>query len=125
MAGGLACLTDTQSPMGISVEIMKNAPFSSFLVPGLLLFFVIGVGNVIGAILVKRNWEYWGYSTGILGGALVIWIIVQCLILESVIFLHVLFFFIGVVQGILALARLYGQNQFPSQLFTFLLRKGE
>ncbi|AEV28589.1 hypothetical protein SpiGrapes_0754 [Sphaerochaeta pleomorpha str. Grapes] len=123
MSGGFACLIDTQTPLGTSVEMLQNSPFTSFLIPGLLLFFVIGVGNIIGSILVKRSWEYWGYSSGILGGALVIWIIVQCLMLNAVVFLHVLFFFLGIFQVSLAMGRLYEQNQFPGNLLTVFLQK--
>jgi hypothetical protein len=117
MAGGTACLTNPFSPLGTPVEMLKNSPFENFLIPGILLFSVIGIGNIVVAIPVFKNWDYWGYSTGILGGALVVWIVVQCIMLRSIVFLHVLFFFFGLLQISLGLTRLFEKHQFPTGSF--------
>jgi hypothetical protein len=113
ISGGTACLANPFSPLGTTVEMLKNSPFESFLIPGILLFSVIGIGNIFAAILVLKNWDYWGYSTGILGGALVIWIVVQCIMLQAIAFLHGLFFIFGLLQICLGLARLFEKHQFP------------
>jgi hypothetical protein len=75
MAGGFSAISNPQSPMGISTEILKNSPFPDFLIPGLLLFGVIGVGNIICAgFAIKGPW-YYPYISGVFGGALMVWII--------------------------------------------------
>jgi hypothetical protein len=115
ISGGTACLANPFSPLGTSVEMLKNSPFETFLIPGILLFSVIGIGNIAAAIPVLKNWDYWGYSTGILGGALVIWIGVQCIMLQAIVLLHVLFFIFGLLQISLGFARLFEKHQFPLQ----------
>ena len=46
-------------------------------------------------------------------GALAVWIIVQCWILQSIVALHVIFFAVGAVQGLLALALLWLRGDWP------------
>ena len=43
--GGLAAITNPKSPLGIPIEILKNSPFNDFLIPGIILFTLIGLGN--------------------------------------------------------------------------------
>jgi hypothetical protein len=119
ITGGTACLANPFSPLGTSVEMLKNSPFESFLIPGMLLFSVIGIGNIVAVIPVFKNWDYWGYSTGIMGGALTIWIVVQCIMLQAIAFLHVLFFIFGTVQIGLGFARLFEKHQFPTGSFHY------
>lgn len=116
MAGGLACLLDPYAPLGAPVTMLEGSPFDSFLIPGIILFGLIGIGNVLGGILFRLHWKYQPYVSGLLGGALVVWIIVQCIILRDVVFLHVLFFGFGAVQGCLALAMLFHQKLFPANI---------
>jgi hypothetical protein len=123
MAGGFACLANTQTPLGTSVDMLQHSPFTSFLIPGLLLFLVIGVGNCICSILLVRNWKYWDYSSTTQGCALMIWIGVQCLMLQTVVFLHVLFFVLGLLQTMIAGSWILKQNHYPYQLFASLLKK--
>jgi hypothetical protein len=37
--------------MGAPVSMLEGSPFTSFLIPGIVLFVLFGIGNVIGAIL--------------------------------------------------------------------------
>jgi hypothetical protein len=92
MAGGFAAISNPQSPLGAPVDMLKYSPFSDFLIPGILLFGIIGIGNVVSTVFVQRNPWYLPYVSSVFGGALVIWIVVQCIMLRSVAFLHVLFF---------------------------------
>ncbi|NQT60782.1 MAG: hypothetical protein HQ557_17560 [Bacteroidetes bacterium] len=113
MAGGLGAILNPQSPMGIPVEVLEASPFSDFLIPGIILFAVIGLGNLMTLLLIFLRPRSQGYCGGVMGSSLVIWIIVQCIMLWSVGFLHILFFFIGLMQGVLALFILYRNRQFP------------
>lgn len=123
MAGGFSAISNPQSPMGISTEILKNSPFPDFLIPGLLLFGVIGVGNIICAgFAIKGPW-YYPYISGVFGGALMVWIIVQCIMIQSIVFLHILFFSIGAVQAAMAAYLLFRDRMFPFDLIDTLWNK--
>ena len=108
--GGLAAIISPQEPLGITVEALKYSPFSNFLIPGIILFVVIGLGNIISALMFYFKSEFQGYISSIFSWALVIWIIVQCLMLHAVVFLHVLYFIIGFIQAGLSMAILIEQR---------------
>lgn len=123
MAGGMAAILNPQKPLGMSVEALKNSPFDNYLIPGIILFAIIGLGNIIGAAAVCFKSKFQGYISGILGGALVIWIVVQCIMLNVVIFLHVLFFSIGFVQAALSIVVIFKQGLFPSDIIVGFYNK--
>ncbi len=116
MAGGLAAILNPQEPMGAPIELLQNSPFSNFLIPGIILFTVIGLGNVISAITLRLRFKFQGYVSVVFSGALVIWIIVQCIMINSIVFLHVLFFIIGLIQSVLSALIIFEQRLFPSKL---------
>jgi hypothetical protein len=115
--GGLAAITDPKAPLGIPIEVLKNSPFSSFLIPGIILFTLIGLGNIFSALMFRFNSRFQGYISSIFSWALVIWIIVQCIMLNSIAALHVIFFTIGLVEASLSMIILYEQRLFPINLF--------
>lgn len=101
--GGLAAILDPQEPLGMPADILVNSPFTNFLIPGIILFTVIGLGNIISALTLRFDSKYQGYISFVFGLALVIFIVVQCIMLNSVVHLHVIFFMIGIVKTILSL----------------------
>jgi hypothetical protein len=123
MMGGLAAITNPDQPFGIPIEILKNSPFSNFLIPGIILFTIIGLGNVVSAYIFHFNSKIQGYISSIFSWALVIWIIVQCIMLNTVEFLHILFFTIGLIQAGLSMIILFEQRLFPAN-FIFKRYKG-
>lgn len=123
MAGGTAPILNPVSPMGMSVDALKNSPFDNFLIPGIILFTVIGLGNVIGAVTILLKSKFQGYISGILGGTLVIWIVVQCIMLRTVVFLHVLFFIFGLIQAALAAVILFNKEMFPANIIVGFYNK--
>jgi len=125
MAGGLCAITDPLSPMGMPLEALEHSPFNSFLIPGLILFGLIGVGNLACALLYRVKCRCQGYASSVVGWALSIWIIVQCIMLQAVVFLHVLFFLIGVFQAVLAASILLENRQFPANVVSALLHRGK
>lgn len=116
LAGGLAAILNPEAPMGLAAESIPGFPFDSFLVPGIILFGLIGIGNLAAAVPVflKRRWL--GYSSGVLGCALMGWIVIQCFMLGSVVALHVIFFCIGAAKACLALAALTVEGLWPGTL---------
>ena len=116
MAGGLAAITDPWQPLGVPVEALKNSPFQNYLIPGILLFTVIGVGNVASAVLFRFHLKFQGYVSSVFSWALVVWIIVQCIMLEAIAPLHIIFFMIGLIQAGLSAAILFERRLFPTNL---------
>ncbi len=118
LAGGYACLIDPVTPpLGATTEMLQGgSPFSTFLIPGIVLFGLFGVGNLLCSIFLLKQYNYLGYVAGLLGGSMIVWIVVQVLIIKTVVFLHVLFFAIGATQGLIGLALLYKDGLFPWNL---------
>ena len=125
VAGGLAAITNPNEPLGIGVEMLKNSPFNNYLIPGILLFTVIGLGNIFSAIMCRFNMKYQGYLSSVFSWALVIWIVVQCIMLYTVAFLHVLFFIIGLIQAILSILILFDQHLFPSEIVISMVKNAQ
>lgn len=116
VAGGLAAITNPETPLGLSVELLKNSPFSNYLIPGIILFTVIGLGNIISALMFRFKSRFQGYISSVFSWALVIWIVVQCIMLNTVAFLHVLFFIIGLIEAALSMIILFEQQLFPANI---------
>jgi len=113
LMGGFAAISSPNGPFGISTDVLKNGPFSNFLIPGLTLFIVIGIGHIItGIIVIKRN-KYFPYVQGIMAAITVGWIIIQCWVMQDINALHIVIFIIGSVQGIHAGLELIKNKMFP------------
>lgn len=111
--GGAGAILNPDGPMGISTEVLEGSPFDNFLIPGLVLFGFIGVVNILAGISCRKGSERSGYFSGVMGGGLMVWILLQCLILGDVVFLHILYFVLGLIQAILGLMELSRKRQFP------------
>ena len=104
--------------------MVKEAPSKScfgfrgrgFTIPGIFLFFVIGLGNIIAGLLMPKKFKYQGYISGAFSTILVFWILIQCFILQSIAILHVIYFFIGCIQGLLSINHLYHKRNIPFHL---------
>lgn len=124
LAGGLAAILNPQEPLGVSNEILRNSPFQNFLIPGLILFVILGVGNLVSAVTLYRKSSFQGYISNVFSWALIIWIVVQCYMLQTIAFLHVLFFLIGSIKAVLSMAVLFDQRLFPANLLISWRRRG-
>lgn len=116
MFGGVAAIINTQKPLGMSVIYLKNSPFSNYLIPGIILFTIIGLGNVISALIFYLKSKLQGYISSVFSWALVIFIVVQCIMINAIAFPHVLFFSIGLIQAILSMIILFEKRLFPTNL---------
>jgi hypothetical protein len=116
MAGGFAAISNPQAPLGAPIELLKNSPFDNFLIPGIILFTIIGLGNVISSAAVWSKSRFQGYISSVFSWALVIWIVVQCIMLNAVGVLHVIFFIIGLVEAVLSAIMLFKQKLFPANI---------
>lgn len=123
LAGGYAAIINPQEPFGMSAMYLKNSPFTSFLIPGIILFTVIGLGNIFSAIAMCFKFRYQGYLSSVFSWALVIWIIVQCIMLNAIAFLHILFFIIGLIKAALSIIILLDKKLFPTNIMMRVLRR--
>lgn len=72
------------SALGMPVEWLRGTPFASWLIPGLLLFGVFGVGSLVAALAgLLRHWSapYLAFAVGL---GQVIWIVVEAILLRHV-----------------------------------------
>jgi hypothetical protein len=111
--GSLAIYDPSGISFGMPADVLKTGPFTSFLIPGLFLFFAIGVGPLISFIFVKRRLKFHAYISGAAGCILMGWILIQCYILHSIVSLHVIFFLIGLFESSIALYMLVKLKLFP------------
>jgi hypothetical protein len=93
---GYQLVTDTTgASIGFPGGWIEATPFGSYLVPGLYLLLMNGVGMlVLAALSVMRRWVA-PWLTGILGVGLVIWISVQLVVMPEFSFLQAIFGTIG------------------------------
>ena len=102
--GGMLGITDPYgASFGMSSELLRRGPFTSFLIPGLFLFIVIGLGHLIAFVFVKRRFKFHVYISGGAGCILMAWIVIQCYILQAINILHVIFFIIGLAESAIPL----------------------
>lgn len=121
--GGLAGMLDPYEPLGIPAMYLEGSPFSSYFVPSLILFLVIGLGHTFSAITAYKSSPYQAYISSIFSWALMIWILVQCATMGVIDYLHILYFLIGLIGAVMAMCMLFRQGLFPSGAFT--LRSSE
>ncbi len=70
------------SLLKMSPELLQHSPFTTFLVPGLVLFSVVGLGNAVAGVLVAVNARLAPYAALLAGAALFVWIAIQMLMLR-------------------------------------------
>lgn len=95
---GLMLLTDTTgASVGFPKGWIEATIFGTYLLPGLYLLLVNGIGMLVlaGLTIQRHRWAPW--LTGVLGAGLVIWIAVQLVVMPEVSFLQAMFGAIGVV----------------------------
>jgi len=82
LAGGISLILD---PSGKSIQLplswLEGSPFSNYLIPGLILFVVLGLYPLVVfySLLKKLRWSWFAAFT--LGAALIIWIGVEIIII--------------------------------------------
>lgn len=55
LAGGIGLILNTDGKaLGMDTEMLASTPFETFLIPGIVLFVVNGIGNATGAITPGR-----------------------------------------------------------------------
>lgn len=103
LAGGIGLILNTDGKaLGMDTEMLASTPFETFLIPGIVLFVVNGIGNATGAILTLRKYKMSAYVAAFFGFVLMVWIISQVAWIGYQSFLQPLYFATGLAQLILA-----------------------
>jgi hypothetical protein len=110
LAGGFALVAAPDgSIMQMPLSMLEHSPFPNYLIPGVILFTVLGIYPVVVAYSLWRQpaWRWpealnpakymhWSWAASLAAGViLVIWITIQVLLIRSVASLHVLYFIWG------------------------------
>ena len=117
--GGGAVLIASPRGGGVKMPLgyLDGSPFHDYLVPGIILFVVLGIGPLVVAwALIRRpesaimesvnpfRHEYWGWTlSGVIGVGLLIWIAVEVLVVPYN-FLQPFYVVVGLVIIALTLA---------------------
>lgn len=118
--GGVGALSDISGAnMGIDAsEALVHAPFATFLIPGLFLLLVIGVGNLLVSYSAWKQLPSYPYWEIIMGLIMSVWLFIQCIMLFAINPLHIIFFLLGLCQilfGYFTIRRVPNRYSFPFQ----------
>ncbi len=101
-AGISLILDPSGAGVGQSLEALEGSPFPNYLIPGLFLLGVNGIGSLIGALLTFRRQPLAALTAIGLGAFLMAWVVVQVLSMGPPLhWLQVLYFVLGGVELIL------------------------
>ena len=78
-------------------SMLAHSPFSTFLIPGLLLFFIVGISNLVAGLLVLRRSPLAPYAAWFGGAALLVWIAAEMILLRTVHWLQIGYLWIAVM----------------------------
>ena len=123
LLGGVMAIINPKDPGGMPNHLLKSSPFADFLIPGLILFIIVGWGSIFSAFTVYKNMKYRGIISGVFSLGLVIFIVVQCIILQTVNILHVIYFFIGLVEVFLSLTIVVREEKYARKILGSFVNK--
>lgn len=84
--GGLLLVADPSgASLGLTTALLEESPFADYLVPGILLFLVIGMGNLAVAVAVIRTVRWFPFLIAAEGFSITIWILVQMIMLQLIV----------------------------------------
>jgi len=97
IGGGVALIAAPDgSIVHMPVSELRASPFSTFLIPGLLLLGVVGGSNLLAAILLLRRARFAHHVAFVAGAALLVWISTEIVMLQSFSLLQPTYFLIAV-----------------------------
>ncbi len=105
IAGGfLLIINPSGAALRLSPLWLEGTPFSTYLVPGVVLFLLIGVAQLIGGAYSFFHHARAADAGALLGVLLCLWIVFQVLWIGLKSFLQPLYFVIGIIEMILGTA---------------------
>ena len=93
-----AVLAIAANGAGVPTEYLANSPFSSYLVPGLILGVIVGGTQLAAAIALSTKRRTGLLLAAVAGFGMMIWIFVELAILGKYSWLQSVYFSLGVVE---------------------------
>jgi hypothetical protein len=104
VSGLLMIIIPDGSLMKMPLSMLEGSPFKNFLLPGLILMIINGLGNVFSGILSFRKQKLAGFAGIFFGMGLMIWIFVQVNMIGGGHWLQYLYFSLGIVETLFGFA---------------------
>jgi hypothetical protein len=98
VCGFLMFIQPDGSLLGLPLNMLHGSPFENFLVPGILLFLVNGLGNMVSAVLSFKQHDLAGFTGIIFGLGLVVWLFVQVSMIGGGHWLQNFYFVLGIIE---------------------------
>lgn len=108
--GGSVLIIDPSGALiKMPISLLEYSPFNSFLIPGIILFIILGIIPSIVAFALVTKWQNkaadrlnifkeklwsWAYSIYI-SFALIIWITLEAFFIKDIVIIHVIYIFLG------------------------------
>ncbi|HUJ59023.1 MAG TPA: flavodoxin domain-containing protein [Kofleriaceae bacterium] len=115
LAGGLALIAGPDGRyVRTPVSLLRHAPFGSFLVPGVMLFVIVGLANLMAGIMVRRR-HPWATEAAF-GAGLVLWgwIVSEMLMLRAGQLHELIYLAVSLAIMGLALLRHHRESAMPA-----------
>ncbi|HEY5471108.1 MAG TPA: hypothetical protein VIK07_11350 [Bacteroidales bacterium] len=103
-AGYLFLSAPDGSKLGMTVEALAGSPFKDYFIPGLYLFIVNGLFNLVASILTLYKFKYSSFIGMALGLSLIVWVSVQVYSVGLTHFLQPTYFIIGIAEIVLSIS---------------------
>lgn len=101
LLGGFMLINDpTGGSLYMKLEWLQQTPFQNFLIPGIVLFLLVGVANTTGAWITFKKKKKRAQFGIVFGVILMVWIISQVAWIGYKDFLQPLYFSTGLLQAI-------------------------
>ena len=99
LIGGFGLINDpTGAAIGMELDWLKTTPFYSYLIPGIVLFSLNGIGNITGLWFTISRKAKAGKLGSFFGVIMLIWILAQVFWIGYKSFLQPLYFGTGLFQ---------------------------
>lgn len=98
IGGGIELLVWQRGNEFLPLDLIKYTPFTSFLIPGLLLALVVGGTSLTCTALAWRRSRAAVDATVVAGGALTVWIVAQVAMMRGLHWLHAVYGALGAIM---------------------------
>ncbi|MHA7965480.1 hypothetical protein ACX93W_15210 [Paenibacillus sp. CAU 1782] len=133
IVGGVALILDPDGGLlSMPLSLIQHSPFSSYLIPGIILLLALGVGPLLiaSSLITRWSWRlgehlnlfkdrHWSWTFSLYTGfALIIWISTQVYFMQDVYAIHAIYMLLGLLIQMVTLLpgvqRVYALQQFKT-----------
>ena len=104
--GGAIALLLTNG-LGMPAAMLDGSPFSSFVIPALVLLVVVGGTQTVGLVLLARRSRTAPLWSAIAGFGMTVWIMIETVMIQGFSVLQAVYFSLGIAQLALVIGMLW------------------